>query len=229
MCRSPDHLPTFLQVGSDGPLLGHRVHQIDSSQASQRRPRHPLARRCRRPADAAGSSAARVSAGAELAATTRKGRRSWTRPGTGPGKTTRPGNICGSRGWPWDILRGISYPSYPSFFFLLGRLSGRRRGTWPTGACAVTDDAAGETTPCAAAVRNISADTSDAAYDRARIPPKRAVREGVFGHSAGGRDCASNSLVGVTGGPALRAGRARHGSALPVDRHLGPDRIGVTG
>jgi len=103
----------------------------------------------------------------------------------------------------------VPVPLLPKFFFLLGRLSGRRRGTWPTGACAVTDDAAGEITPCAAAVRDISADTSDAAYDRAGIPPKRAVREGVLGHSAGGRDCASNSLVGVTGGPALRAGTGR--------------------
>ena len=103
----------------------------------------------------------------------------------------------------------VPVPLLPKFFFLLGRLSGRRRGTWPTGACAVTDDAAGETTPCAAAVRDTSADTSDAAYDRARIPPERTVREGVFGHSAGGRDCASNSLVGVTGGPALRAGTGR--------------------
>ena len=94
-------------------------------------------------------------------------------------------------------------------FFLLGRLSGRRRGTWPTGACAVTDDAAGETTPCAAAARDISADISAAAYDRARIPPKRAVREGVFGRPARRRHCASNSLVGVTGGPALRAGNGR--------------------
>jgi hypothetical protein len=35
-------------------------------------------------------SAARVSAGAELAATTGTGRRSWIRPGRGPGKITRP-------------------------------------------------------------------------------------------------------------------------------------------
>ena len=102
---------------------------------------------------------------------------------------------------PVPLLLVIFFPSDASH--------GRRRGTWPTGACAVTDDAAGETTPCAAAVRDTSADTSDAAYDRAGIPPKRAVREGVFGRPARRRHCASNSLVGVTGGPALRAGNGR--------------------
>ena len=39
--------------------------------------------------------------------------------------------------------------------------------------------------------------------------PSEPYEKGVFGHSAGGRDCASNSLVGVTGGPALRAGTGR--------------------
>ena len=94
---------------------------------------------------------------------------------------------------PVPLLLVIFFPSDASH--------GRRRGTWPTGDCVAADDDAGDLHGTAAAV-----DDSAAANDLTRIPPKRAVREGVFGRPARRRHRASNSLVGVTGGPALRAG-----------------------
>ena len=97
---------------------------------------------------------------------------------------------------PVPLLLVIFFPSDASH--------GRRRGTWPTGDCVAADDDAGDLHGTAAAV-----DDSAAANDPTRIPPKRAVREGVFGRPARRRHCASNSLVGVTGGPALRAGNGR--------------------
>ena len=68
---------------------------------------------------------------------------------------------------PVPLLLVIFFPSDASH--------GRRRGTWPTGDCVAADDDAGDLRGTAAAV-----DDSAAANDLTRIPPKRAVREGVF-------------------------------------------------
>jgi len=45
-------------------------------------------------------------------------------------ETTSLSGIWTSRGWPWDDLCGISFQNN---FLPLGRLPGRKRGTWPTG------------------------------------------------------------------------------------------------
>ncbi len=110
---------------------------------------------------------------------------------------------------PVPLLLVIFFPSDASHW--------RRRGTWPIGDCVAADDDAGDLHGTAAAV-----DDSAAANDLTRIPPKRAVREGVFGRPARRRHCASNSLVGVTGGPGTSG---RQWSALPASRHFGPDSI----